>query len=134
MKGNVGEYGLYLFDCVHSSTIGLSSFNQTSESGVSSSCPTFKDFTSTVNVPTTYELWHCRLGHPHHEVLNKSLPICNISVPTKLKFHSCTVCSLGKAHRLPSQLSVTQYTDPLALIFFYLWGPSSTKSHSGCSY
>lgn len=49
---------------------------------------------------------------------------CNISVSNKSEENFCVACCIGKAHRLHSPSSNTQYTTPLELVYSDLWGPS----------
>ncbi|XP_057452779.1 uncharacterized protein LOC130744625 [Lotus japonicus] len=120
---------------------GLSSASVPSTFSVTKSSPA--DVNSTVstlnnvpNVPshTSYELWHSRLGHPHHEALQSALSICKIPIPRKSKFSVCQACCVAKSHRLPSSSSTTVYTSPLELIFADLWGPASIESSAGYFY
>ncbi|MCI47628.1 F-box-like/WD repeat-containing protein TBL1XR1-A-like, partial [Trifolium medium] len=82
----------------------------------------------------TYNLWHARLGHPHHDSLKTALQICNVSVPSKPHVDVCTACCLGKSHRLYAPLSNTVYHQPLELVVCDLWGPAPVKSSSGFTY
>jgi histone deacetylase 1/2 len=132
LKGTVGIDGLYSFDGLHAS----STRNSTDQPAATGSIPPISVLSTTCNSlsPSTYDLWHYRLGHPHHEVLNKTLSLCNVAIPNKTKFTFCSSCCMGKAHRLPSSPSITVYTEPLALVFADLWGPASVESHSGFHY
>ena len=56
--------------------------------------------------PSSYTLWHTRLGHPNAHVLKLVLNHCNIAL----------------------------FNTPLELIFIDLWGPSHITSHSGYTY
>lgn len=143
LRGSLGQDGLYTFDGMHSSTFlkGLSSASVPSTFSMTKSSPA--DVNSTVstlnnvpNVPshTSYELWHSRLGHPHHEALQSALSICKIPIPHKSKFSVCQACCVAKSHRLPSSSSTTVYTSPLELIFADLWGPASIESSAGYFY
>jgi histone deacetylase 1/2 len=78
--------------------------------------------------------WHLRLGHPHFDVLKQVLQYCNISKVNKNTLDFCSACCLGKAHRLPSHLSITQYSFPFELIYTDLWGPAPFFSFDGYSY
>ena len=81
-----------------------------------------------------YSLWHNRLGHPHYEVLNSVMKLCNVPTPNKFFTDFCSACCLGKAHRLPSTASTAIYAKPLELVFCDLWGPASVESSCGYSY
>jgi histone deacetylase 1/2 len=81
-----------------------------------------------------YNLWHARLGHPHHDSLRLALQMCNINVPSKPQTDVCSACCLGKSHRLHAPLSHTVYNTPFELIVCDLWGPAPVKSSSGFTY
>jgi histone deacetylase 1/2 len=81
-----------------------------------------------------YNLWHDRLGHPHHDALKEALKICNIHISSKPQNVFCSDCCLGKSHRLHAPASTTVYTLPLELIVCDLWGPAPITSSSGFTY
>lgn len=83
--------------------------------------------------PSLYSIWHCRLGHPHHEVVKSVTKLCNVNLPNKNVSDFCSACCLGKVHRLPSFASTASYTTPLELIFCDR-GPSPVESFSGDTY
>ncbi|CAI8593714.1 unnamed protein product [Vicia faba] len=84
--------------------------------------------------PSLYQSWHCRLEHPHHETLKNVLNVYNIPLPNKNMFDFCNACYLGKAHRLPSYASNTNYIKPFELVFCDLWGPAPVASSCGYTY
>lgn len=43
-------------------------------------------------------------------------------------------CSMRKSRQLPSNTSLSSYTEPLQLVFCVLWGPSHGKSSMGYHY
>ncbi|MCI65273.1 F-box-like/WD repeat-containing protein, partial [Trifolium medium] len=45
-----------------------------------------------------YDLWHARLGHPHHDALREALKLCNVNIPSKFQNGLCSACCLGKSH------------------------------------
>lgn len=47
---------------------------------------------------------------------------------------SCTICPLGKAHRLPFPTSARRSTVALQLLHLDVWGPALVKSQSNFSY
>ena len=55
---------------------------------------------------------------------------CNLQFPNKDLLPFCSACCMGKAHRLSSISSTTQYNSPLELIFIDLWGPSPMQSEN----
>jgi histone deacetylase 1/2 len=81
-----------------------------------------------------YNLWHARLGHPHHDSLRLALQLCNINVPSKPQTELCTACCLGKSHRIHAPLSKTIYNSPFELVVCDLWGPAPVKSSTGFTY
>ncbi|KAK2378919.1 WD40 repeat-containing protein HOS15 [Trifolium repens] len=81
-----------------------------------------------------YNLWHARLGHPHHDSLRIALQLCNINVPSKPQIDVCSACCLGKSHRLHAPLSKTTYNTPFELVVCDLWGPAPVKSSTGFTY
>ena len=140
LQGKLGKDGLYCFeDFLPASPDGsLSSSANKNTPNSSISVLSATASSSSVNkdevVPTLYDLWHCRLGHPHHEALKLALTSCNVSIPNKSNFTVCSACCLGKAHRLPSHPSTSIYTRPLELVYIDLWGPASTVSSCGFQY
>lgn len=87
--------------------------------------------TWTIN-PSSYTMWHTRLGHPHHEVIKDILNICKTHIPNKSILDFCTPCCLGKIHRLPSSLSHTTCNKQFDLICVDVRGP--TPMLSTCEY
>jgi histone deacetylase 1/2 len=79
-----------------------------------------------------YNLWHARLGHPHHDTLREALKTCNVHIPTKHTL--CTACCLGKSHRIHAPSSTTVYSMPFELVTCDLWGPAPIKSSTGYTY
>lgn len=59
---------------------------------------------------------------------------CNIPYSNKAESVFCSACCMGKAHRLHSPQSQTQYHSPLELIFSDLWGPAPVKSSQNFTY
>ncbi|MCH79360.1 retrovirus-related Pol polyprotein from transposon TNT 1-94 [Trifolium medium] len=81
-----------------------------------------------------YNLWHARLGHPHHDSLRIALQLCNINVPSKPQTELCSACCLGKSRRIHAPLSKTIYKSPFELVVCDLWGPAPMKSSTGFTY
>src|ERR1044072_6285488 len=123
LRGVLGSDGLYTFG-------SLPVFSPSKSSSSFSSIPCINN----TNAPSLYSVWHCRLGHPHFEVLKAALTHCNISISDKMSLDSCTACCLGKAHRLPSHTSHTVYSQPLELLFCDIWGPAPIISSCGYKY
>ena len=76
-------------------------------------------------------MWHERLGHPNHHVLQLVLQHCKIPTSSKSLNDFFSACAVGKSHRLPSSESV--YTS-LDLVYSNLWGPSHVSSTNGFLY
>lgn len=142
LRGTLDKDGLYTFDNISSSfpcTVNTCNIPTPTVFTAVQSALDSQHFNSTSAskdiIPSTYTMWHYRLGHPHHEALRVVLQHCNISVPNKrcIDF-CCTACCLGKSHRLPSSTSNTVYTTPLELIFSDLWGPAPIESSCGFKY
>lgn len=138
LQGSLGKDGLYSFGnlkapsysssispCVHPLTSG------NLHSATLNSCTIHN---TTAIGPSLYAQWDNRLGHPHHEVLKTVLSRCNIHIPHQSKLDFCTVCCLGKVHRLPSTHSNTQYHAPFELVFADVWGPAPMLSTAGFKY
>jgi histone deacetylase 1/2 len=81
-----------------------------------------------------YDLWHARLGHPHHDALKDILKMCNINLPLKSQSSFCSACCLGKSHRLHAPSSTTVYHTPFELVTCDLWGPAPITSTTGFTY
>ncbi|CAJ2671926.1 unnamed protein product, partial [Trifolium pratense] len=81
-----------------------------------------------------YDLWHARLGHPHHDALKEALKLCNVNIPSKSPNGLCSACCLGKSHRLHAPSSTTVYHTPFELVTCDLWGPAPIKSSTGFTY
>ncbi|KAG8479468.1 hypothetical protein CXB51_029816 [Gossypium anomalum] len=112
--------GLYRFD-----------FSRSSRAGVDvrqSQSPVI--YTAQVLSPV---LWHNRLGHPCVTTLTKVLRSCNVSFKNISLPNICTVCQLGKSHKLPFTSSQTVYSSPFELVLSDVWGPAHVQSN-GFSY
>src|ERR1044072_4369227 len=119
LRGTLGPDGLYSFGSLPVQPASKSSSASTSFPCVNNTIAPFNSL---------YSLWHCRLGHPHYEVLKAVLTHCNIHISNKMLLDSCSACCLGKAHRLPSHSSTTVYSQPLELLFCDIWGPAPLLS------
>ncbi|KAG7589577.1 GAG-pre-integrase domain [Arabidopsis suecica] len=79
------------------------------------------------------DVWHMRLGHPNHQVLqclqkNKDVII------NKSSKGICEACQFGKSSRLPFSSSCSTTSRPLEKIHCDLWGPAPLKSVQGFCY
>jgi histone deacetylase 1/2 len=81
-----------------------------------------------------YDLWHARLGHPHHDALKVILKMCNINLPSKSQSSFCSACCLGKSHRLHAPSSTTVYHTPFELVTCDLWGHAPITYTTGFTY
>jgi hypothetical protein len=129
LYGNVGHDGLYEFphlklqppaSCLVSST---SSFEPSSYPS-----PVINTLCKSAQFN-----WHLRLGHPNPHSMQTILDLCNIRSSNKNDMF-CSACCMGKAHRLHSPLSTTQYSTPLELIYSDLWGPAPVVSSNQFKY
>jgi histone deacetylase 1/2 len=78
--------------------------------------------------------WHVRLGHAHIKAVQSVLQSCNIPWSNKTPFLPCTICCIGKSHRLYAPISSTIYTKPFEVIHCDLWGPAPFTSYYGYNY
>ncbi|XP_059624064.1 uncharacterized protein LOC132267041 isoform X3 [Cornus florida] len=68
--------------------------------------------------------WHCRLGHPSLQVLQRQVPSLS-----NLKFLSCEVCQLSKHHRVSFKFRVNnRVSSPFHLVHSDVWGPIKHSS------
>lgn len=74
--------------------------------------PQFLAFYSSRQQTTSDEVWHKRLGHPHHQVLQHLSSIKAISF-NKTTQSMCESCQLGKTCKLPFSSLSFQSTRPL---------------------
>lgn len=86
LQGFLGKHGLYKFGPLQIAQV--------------SSVPSINSLSCNPAAHNTdeglYNIWHNRLGHPHHEALKTTISLCNIPVPHKPNFELCTPCCLGK--------------------------------------
>ena len=78
------------------------------------------------------QLWHNRLGHCNFTIVKHVLNDCHISYHSQT--HFCEPCIQGKLHQLPFHTFVTQYTEPLQLVFIDIWGPAPVCASNGAHY
>ena len=95
--------------------------------------PKFMAFYSHRQQAASGDVWHMRLGHPHHEVLQR-LSSNKAVVINKPSRKLCEACQLGKSSRLPFSSSVFVATKPLERVHCDLWGPSPVVSTQGFRY
>ncbi|KAL0385511.1 UNVERIFIED_CONTAM: Copia protein [Sesamum radiatum] len=86
-------------------------------------------FTSQVS-DTDFLLWHKRLGHPSHKVL-EHVPMLKSSIKC---MDVCHICPLAKQHRLSFPSSSSTTLKPFELIHVDVWGPYHQASLSNCHY
>jgi len=80
----------------------------------------------------TLQLWNNRLSHCNFSIVQRILNACNISYTSQKRF--CDHCIRGKLHHLPFHNSVTQYIEPLQLVFIDIWGPTTLCASNGVCY
>jgi histone deacetylase 1/2 len=157
LHGTVGADGLYRFaspldsnsalnkvvkqcNSVSFPSSSLSTFTLSSQPVVNvSSIASNNNNNSSASVCSTmsnslYDLWHARLGHPHHDAHKDILKMCNINLPLKSQSSFCSACCLGKSHRLHAPSSTTVYHTPFELVTCDLWGPAPITSTTGFTY
>ena len=111
LQGIVGSDGLYSFPHIQfQPSIGVASYCLSSSVNSSvNSCNKNADFV--VNPCNRYSsLWHDRLGHPNHHVLQLVLQHFNIPTVNKNLISFCSPCAAGKSHRLPSCPTTSVYS------------------------
>lgn len=77
-------------------------------------------------------LWHYRLGHPGHKILEKmckAFPYIQIA-----NDDSCDICHFVKQHKLPFPKNISLSSDCFDMIHCDIWGPISTPSVHGHKY
>ncbi|KAL6322290.1 hypothetical protein AAG906_005259 [Vitis piasezkii] len=125
--------GLYAFDSSQiqlqksaPSQVSLSQSVTSHQSGLSANCQ---------NGSSTVGLWHDRLGHPSFKIVQTVMSLCKLSKFNKILLDSlCKACCLGKIHMLPFPTSISEYQEPLQLVYSDLWGPSPVQSSNGYKY
>ena len=84
-------------------------------------------------VAASDEVWHQRLGHPNHLIL-QHLSSSRIIMINKRSKSQCSACKLGKSTRLPFEASSYVATRPLKRIHYDLWEPAPVASVQGFQY
>ncbi|KAG8479816.1 hypothetical protein CXB51_029314 [Gossypium anomalum] len=97
------------------------------------SCEVGSPLLYNVQTHSSLDLWHSRLRHPYSNVLTRVLRSCNIPCKNNRLPLRCTLCKIGKSHKLPFTSSKTVYSNPFELVTSDVWGPSHMLS-SGYSY
>lgn len=126
LQGTVKD-GLYMFDHLPISPSTTSSAAVSLKSALSAQS-SVKHSSATI-----FDLWHCRLGHSSHAVVNTVLKECNLPTYNNTQYF-CSACCLGKAHKLPFSPSQTVCNAPLELIHSDVWGPAPLISSNGFQY
>nr|KYP37003.1 Retrovirus-related Pol polyprotein from transposon TNT 1-94 [Cajanus cajan] len=132
VQGNVGSDGLYCFPNLQlqAAPSNSSAFIVSNNSNI-----VVSDVDVLNNVKSSsHTLWHARLGHPNFHVQKLVSQQCNIPVVNKIDGFFCNACCMGKAHRLPSNLSNSVYKNPLELVYRDLWGPAPIQSSNNYKY
>ncbi|KAG7584280.1 Reverse transcriptase RNA-dependent DNA polymerase [Arabidopsis suecica] len=92
--------------------------------------PQFLAFYSSRQQITSDVIWHKRLGHPHHQLMQHLSSISAISFNKATK-SMCEACQLGKTCKLPFSRSEFQASRPLERIHSDVWGPAPVTSVQG---
>lgn len=138
--------GLYQLHVLHSKYVlstSNSSFESVSDSSLSLPSNNVVCHSTAYNCTTTSNpvlpklnassIWHCRLRHPSHPVLNK---VMSIVWPT-MKCNSslfCDACQYGKLHHFSFKQSINTSSQPFDLVFSDVWGPAIHPSLDGYRY
>ncbi|CAL9243538.1 unnamed protein product [Arabidopsis halleri] len=91
--------------------------------------PQFLAYYSSRQQTTSDEIWHKRLGHPHHQVMQHLSTISAITF-NKTSKSMCEPCQLGKTSKLPFSRSEFQASRPLERIHCDVWGPAPVTSQA----
>ena len=87
------------------------------------------------NGSSTVGIWHDRLGHPYFKIVQTVMSLFKLSEFNKILPDSvCKACCLGKIHMLSFPISLSEYQEPLQLVYSNLWGPSHVQSSNGYKY
>lgn len=140
LRGHLNSEGLYSFPSPVPGPSASNSSHTAAQSSSAASSSAISPVSNTIfppvintsvapNSPNTVpahttsasSLWHLRLGHPNHNVLNNILPLCNKPTHSKSIHEFCVACCMGKLHKLPSQPSTTVYNSPLEFVFCDVW-------------
>ena len=87
---------------------------------------------SALQLPNKAVLWHFRLGHLTHKIVNKVLSAC--SLPPIHWTSVCEPCQMAKSHCLPFILSKSRVSQPFALVHSNLWGLAPIVGANGARY
>ncbi|KAJ3698372.1 hypothetical protein LUZ61_002077 [Rhynchospora tenuis] len=79
------------------------------------------------------EVWHSRLVHCSHNVLDTLAKTNCLVINSKTKFF-CEDCNKAKAHKKPFVSSISAATEPLQVVHTDLWGPAPVISNKGHRY
>ncbi|KAK9062643.1 hypothetical protein SSX86_019831 [Deinandra increscens subsp. villosa] len=79
-------------------------------------------------------VWHQRLGHPHHRILQYMLSRYLLPVSDKSFKDVCSSCQLGKSSKLHLPSSTFHSNNILDLVYCDVWGPAPTLSFDGNRY
>lgn len=85
------------------------------------------------SIKSPMPIWHSRLGHPCHSILNKTVSIHSLPISNKTSSFLCNACSVNKSHKTPFSDSSLTSTKPLELIFSDVW-TSPVLSREGFKY
>lgn len=83
---------------------------------------------------SSYDVWHSRLGHASHSVIDQVLRQFHIKFSSGKSASKCPSCCVSKSHKLAFLDSTFVASRPLELICSDLWGPSFITSTLGNKY
>ena len=95
--------------------------------------PHFLAFYSSRQRAVSDQIWHQRLGHAHHQIIQHLSSIKAITV-NKSAQSICEACRLGKSSKLLFDESVFHSSRSLERIHCDVWGPAPTLSVQGYKY
>ncbi|KAK0608672.1 hypothetical protein LWI29_034169 [Acer saccharum] len=79
--------------------------------------------------------WHCRLGHPSHQILQNLVRFQGLSISkSESQFSHCPACLCNKSHKLPFGVSTLSCNKPLEVLFTDVWGPAHLSSFDNYRY
>lgn len=97
--------------------------------------PSFSSFSCTA-IPSSFEDWHNKLGHPNSVVLShliKNGLLGNKTLVSDSSF-KCSVCKLAKSKNLPFPHNATRANKCFTITHIDVWGVSLVLLHSTYKY
>jgi hypothetical protein len=95
-------------------------------------CDSFSSVFCNHTISNDFDLWHHRLGHPSHNVVQHL--ITQFPFVQSLSNKICDCCHFAKQHKLPFPRSYTKSIAAFDLIHMDIWGPLAIPSVHGHHY